>query len=271
MTPIDTRIGLIQRDDNRFLGHSTYEHWVKAWAAPSDANLVAMGIELTPLNREAMRMVCLGGTSPDARVWPLKLSRLLSSWGDPVAGYFGSQLVTAGKVMGPGAVQGAARCLSFLSAQLGDEFTVDEVAKALAAFRAMNAGPIGGFGVPFRPVDERRIALLRFVGDGPLRRRFWRIHEVLDVARPNPNTAPNVGLSFAALLLDSGVLPERCGLATSVLMSHVFLAHAVEAADIEGAQLNAWAPELVKYEGTAARSIGDGAVSTIPMALRRSR
>lgn len=270
MSPIDTRVGLIQRDDNRFCGQSAFQHWVNVWSGPFDANLAALGIELTPLNREAMRLITVASTSPDARVWPLKLSRLLSSWGDATAGYFGSQLVTAGKVMGPGAVLGAAQCLSFLSAHLGEDFTVAEVAARLAEFRAANPGPVGGFGVPFRPADERRVALLGFVGSGPLRRRHWRIHELLDAARPNPQTAPNVGLAFAALLLDAGAPAERCGLVTTLLMSHVFLAHAVEAADTDGAPLNAWPVDAVKYEGVAARTLGERRAANVPAALRRA-
>lgn len=268
MSPIDTRVGLIQRDDNRFCGQSAFQHWVNVWSGPFDANLAALGIELTPLNREAMRLITVASTSPDARVWPLKLSRLLSSWGDATAGYFGSQLVTAGKVMGPGAVRGAARCLAHLASHVGPDFTVAEVAARFAEFRAANPGPVGGFGVPFRPTDERRVALLRFVGDGSLRRRHWRLHEALVDAAPLK--APNVVLSIAALLLDAGVAAERSGLVTTLLMSHVFLAHALEAADTDGAPLNAWPVDAVKYEGVAARTLGERRAANVPAALRRA-
>lgn len=47
-----------------------------------DGILVALGVrEPSPTSREALRLVMLGTMSPDARVWPLKLTRLLASHG----------------------------------------------------------------------------------------------------------------------------------------------------------------------------------------------
>ena len=103
MQPIDTRVGLIVDGDNRYLGRSVFAEWVHLLKDPGDGLLVALGLpEPTAQAREVLGLLVLGLTSPDARVWPLKLTRLLASHGDPLAGYFGAQLVSAGKLMGPG-------------------------------------------------------------------------------------------------------------------------------------------------------------------------
>lgn len=269
MEPITTRVGLIIDGDNRFFGRSVFEEWAQLVRSPSDALLISLGVnELTDVAREGVRLIALCLASPDARVWPLKLTRLLSSWGDPVAGYFGGQLVTAGKVMGPGAGTSAALCLQWLLHQVGEGASQEEVSSAVARWKAENPGPIGGFGVPFREHDERRVALLRFVGDGPISKgRHWRLHhQLVEAMAP---VRPNCAISFSAILLDIGVAPERCGLAFSVLMPHVFLGHALEGSE-DGARLNDWPASHVEYRGTARRQLGDGARAQVHDALRRA-
>lgn len=269
-TPIDTRVGLIVDGDNRFLGRSVFSEWEPEVQSPSDTLLLSLGVrELTDLNREAARLASVCLLSPDARVWPLKLARLLSSRGDAVAGYFGAQLVTAGRVMGPGAGTPAACCLHWVAERAGVDPSADEIRAAVDAFkREAGTHILGGFGVPFRPADERRVALLRFVGEGPLsRRRYWQLHlRLVTALAPKP---PNIVISLAALLLDSGVPAGRCGIAVSVLMSHVFLAHALEAAQTDGA-LASLPRELVGYRGIAARHTSAPGTPAVHPALRRS-
>lgn len=269
MDPILTAVGQIIDGDNRFLGRSVFDGWVHDLQTPNDLLLASFGLQpVTDAHRDAARLISLALTSPDARVWPLKLTRLLSSWGDPLAGYFGAQLLTAGRVMGPGAATLAGKLLHGVGERVGPHPSVEEVSAAIAAWRTSNPGPLGGFGVPFRPVDERRAALIRFVGDGPLSQgRFWQLHLV--IAEALPKVAPNVALAIAALLLDLGLPPGRCGLAVAVLMSHVFLAHAIEGAQRDAA-VHDWPVSRVSYQGAPARATGDGQRAAVPPALQRS-
>jgi hypothetical protein len=50
---------------------------------------------------------------------------------------------------------------------------------------------------------------------------------------------PNIVLPLSALMLDLGFAPERCGDFAGAMMTHVFLAHAVEAAEHDGPWLQA--------------------------------
>lgn len=130
-------------------------------------------------------------------------------------------------------------------------------------------GRFGGFGVPFRPQDERRIGLLRLLQDSPLAEgRYWRLHlQVVAALAPLP---PNCVISLTALLLDIGLHPERCGMAFSVCMAHIYLAHALESAQQDGARLHHLPVETVDYQGIPARCLSEpGPRTPVHPALRR--
>lgn len=256
MEPIETRIGHILDGDNRFLGRSVFDGWALDLVSPTDALMAVLGVrELGPRQREVARVIAICLMSPDARVWPLKLTRLLASHGEPLVGYFGGQLVSAGKLMGPGTGTGAAQGLAWVGAQVGEDPSDETVAQAVAAYRA-RAGRFSGFGVPFRDQDERRTAALRLAGDGPIAAgRYWRLHlQVVTAMHPLP---PNCALTFAAMLLDIGVAAEHVGVAMAALMAHVFLGHALESARQDGARLHTLPAALVAYRGAPPRASGD--------------
>lgn len=253
---IITRAGHIGDDDNRFLGRSVYGELAHEITSASDLLALTLGARIgDDADRDALRFVALAATSPDARVWPVKLCRVLSSYGDPVAGCFGAQLVSAGTVMGPGTAAGCAAGLVFLAERAGPAEGDAGLDAALSAWLAQNDGRFLGFGVPFRPEDERLLALRLLMADHPLAERpFWRLHQrVVAAMARRSNVQPNVVIGIVALLLDLGVAPERCGVALSALMSHVFLAHALEAATTDGATLYALPAAVVDYQGVGAR------------------
>jgi hypothetical protein len=55
------------------------------------------------------------------------------------------------------------------------------------------------------------------------------------------------------MFLDIGIEPERAGVALAVMMSHVFLAHALEAATHDGPRLHSLPAEAVEYRGAPPR------------------
>ncbi len=249
--PITTRVGVILDDDNRFFGRSVFHEWEGETRAPSDLVFAALGVDVDDHVRETLRLVAVCLTSPDARVWPLKLTRVLGSNGDAAAAFFGAQLVSTGRTMGPGTVSGAAALLS-RTAGIADD---DAFAAALADVRAQSGGRLAGFGVPFREQDERLTGLRRLIEARPRHRagRHWR---ALERAVAVVKVAPNVALGVAALLLDCGVRPSLCGLGLSLLMAHVFLGHAVEAGDTDGA-LRALPASAVDYRGPPRRALAN--------------
>jgi hypothetical protein len=267
--PLWTRVGTIVDGDNRYFGRSVFHDWDTRMRESGDALLLALGVgEPDDTARECLRLLVLCTMSPDARVWPLKLARLLASHGDPLAGYFGAQLACTGKIMGPGAVGLAAQLLHAVAEAVGERPDDAAVARAVEDFKLRCGGRLGGFGVPFREVDERRTALLRLAGGALTEGRHWRLHS--QVVAALPQLRPNCAISFAALLLDIGVAVERAGVAQAIVMGHVFLAHAVESAAGDGARLHSLPATAVDYRGTPARDSRDPrAPAQVPAALRR--
>jgi hypothetical protein len=268
--PIDTRVGQIVDGDNRFMGQSMREHWSRALTCQSDSIMAAVGVrDLSPAHREVQRLIAICTLSPDARVWPLKLTRLIASHGDAAMGYFGAQLVSTSKFMGPGAGAHAAKALCAIAAEVGDDPSDEAVARAVKAWLARTGERFAGFGVPFRDDDERRVTLLRLAQGGPLERgRYWRLHKQV-VAAMTP-ARPNCVITFVAMLLDVGVEPEQCGLMIATAMAHVFLAHAIESSRSRDPRAQNLAPEWVEYHGITPRHTQAPGPSAPPHpALRR--
>ena len=250
MNPIETRVGTILLDDNRFFGRSAFHEWMRDARSPTDLVAAALGIDVDNNAREVLRVLSVAVTSPDARVWPLKLTRLLACYGDAAMAFFTAQLVSSGRIMGPGTVAGAAAMLARWTTDDDDTRTA-----FIAAAKTQSKVRLPGFGVPFRQHDERLVGLTAVIDKSPAQHgRHWRAMGILrrDVATFS-DVSPNVSLGVAALLLDLGVAPDMCGLALSMLMSHVFLAHAIEASTTDAA-LQTLPTTTVHYAGPPARS-----------------
>ncbi len=252
---IFTRIGIILDGNNRYLGHATYDDWHARMVTSGDAVLAALGVtRLDATAREVARLATLCLLSPDARVWPLKLTRLVASYGDPLAGVAAGQLVTAGRIMGPNAAQYTAQCLADVGERVRDDDDDATVRRAVDAWKErVPGGRLGGFGVPFRDEDERRVALLRYTEGTPITAgRYWRLHE--RVVRAMAPLKPNIVISLAAMVLDIGIAPDRAGAALSAFMAPVFLAHALESSERDGARLHSLPADVVEYRGAPHRA-----------------
>lgn len=233
------RVGHIGYEDNRFCGASVFGELAHSVRGPGDLLARAFGMAtLTDADREVLRCITLCTTSPDARVWPLKMTRTLASYGNPFAGFFGAQLGNASDRMGPGTTSTAAASLVWIRDRVGDDPTPAAIAAAVADHLATR-GRIAGFGVPFRPEDERLLFLHRMLARHPATRRpAWRLHLlIVDAMRAAEGIEPNVLFPFAALLLDLGLPAHRAGMFISLIMAHTFAAHALEAAEQDGPHL----------------------------------
>jgi hypothetical protein len=255
MTRPIQRAGHIGTDDNRFCGAAVFGELAGAIASPVDLLARAFGLgELNADARELMRCMALCLTSPDARVWPLKLARTLASYGNPFAGFFGAQLVNASDRVGPGAATSAAAALAWIRARVGEAPTTAMIEEAVAAHCATR-GRIAGFGVPFRAEDERVLGLRRLLIDHPATRRpAWRLHvQIAAAMRARDGLEPNIVFPLVALLLDLGLAPHRAGMFLSLIMAHTFAAHALEAADTDGPYLRELPGAVIEDRSTAPR------------------
>lgn len=249
------RVGHIGDDDNRFCGAAVFADLAERFVSPLD--LLGLGFGMPPFDddaREILRCLALCLTSPDARVWPLKMTRLLAAHGNAMAGYFGAQLANFSDRMGPGTASHAAASLRWLQDRLPVDATAEQVAAAVAEHVATR-GRIAGFGVPFRREDERLLALHRLLAGHPaLQRPAWRLHlRVVEAVRASARLEPNIVFPMTALTTDLGLSADRTGLFVSLLMNHTFAAHAVEAAEQDAAHLQTLPPSSIDDRSRAPR------------------
>lgn len=253
MTRPIQRAGHIADDDNRFCGAAVFGELADRVATPID--LLALAFGAPPLDaedREVLRCLALCLTSPDARVWPLKMTRILAAHGNPYAGFFGAQLGNVSDKMGPGTTSFAAESLEWIAARAAEH----GIAAAVAA-HAAERGRLAGFGVPFRKHDERLLGLHRLLaGHRATRGAMWQLHvQIIELVRAELGLEPNLVFPMTALLLDLGLPARRIGLFVSIVMAHTFAAHALEAADQDGPELRRLPDEVIEYRGRSRRSL----------------
>ncbi len=194
-------------------------------------------------------------TFADPRIWPLKISRLVSSYGRFIPGLAAGYLSIDGASIGPGVCDAASRLLrEVFDGVDGRVEDADSVARA-ARETVARTPRLAGFGVAFRPTDERVVALRRCVlARGRDRGPYWRVFEALVTAvRQERRLEPNIGAASAAALLDMGFEGDVLGALAETFSLPTFLANAIEAATEPAAMLRALPVERVDYVGVAPR------------------
>jgi hypothetical protein len=247
MTRPITRAGHIAYGRNRFCGADVFDTLAHEVRTPIDLLIRSFGGRtLDDEDREVLRCVSLALTSPDARVWPLKLTRVLASHGNLFAGFYGAQLANFTDIIGPNAATSCARALATIAA-------ATDIDAAVARFLERKQ-VIGGFGVPFREEDERLVELERLLANHPItHRKPWLVSRALARAlRQRNNVRPNVVSALAAIVLDLAIAPHRAGLFVGVMMAHTYAAHTLEACD-DDARLRELDFRHVDFRGRAPR------------------
>jgi hypothetical protein len=164
-------------------------------------------------------------------------------------------LLFLSQAVGPLTASGAAAMLVRLRAALaergGEPATLEEALRALRAEQPR----LPGLGVPFRPVDERLVALrARVEARGRANGAYWQLFERVDAASPHAfGVRPNISMAFAAVMLDLGIAPEQIGLLGVVLMAPNFVAVTWEAARRRSPLLQKLPDERVAYIGRPPR------------------
>lgn len=251
------RAGHIGTDDNRFCGSAVFAELATRVADPTALLCLAFGMPLPDADgREVLRCACLSVTSPDARVWPLKMTRVLSSYRNPYAGFFGAQLANFSDRMGPGTATHAALSLCWIAERLESTGQpTDEQVAAVVAEHLASRGRIAGFGVPFRKEDERLLGLLRLLsGHSSQRGRFWQLHlRVVAAMRQREGLEPNIVIALVALFLDLGLPAARAGMFLTSMMAQNFAAHALEASERDTAILQELEPRFLEDQSPPLR------------------
>ena len=252
-----TKIGHIGFGDHRFRGRSVLNDLIDR-ADPLEVTWLGItGKTLSPEDKQLLSWMTTAAVAADARVWPLKISRILSSYGNPYAGFFGAQLATPSDRIGAGSLSKASLALQTIlneldlrSLEINEENVKPILLNYLETYPVLN-----GFGVPFRKKDERLEAfLVRFKGHPSEQKPHWKLTSVLiSLMSELKGVQPNFGIAVAALLMDMGITADLTPFVCSVvIMCPCFSSHAVEGAQKE---FRHWSEiREITYEGKPRRS-----------------
>jgi citrate synthase len=254
---IRTRVAKHLFGENLFFGYQTLAGLVGQETMTGIVAIAVKGRRPTESERRALDAIAVISTSADPHIWPLKLLRLVSSYGSVLAGYCAGQLTIEGERIGYWISGYAAAVLAELRGAVGDRMEdPTAVADAVAAqMGRAGRGRVIGFGVPLRKSDERMDALKAYVArEGLDRGAHWRLQEALaDHVRRERGIPPNVGLGIGAVLLDLGYTPHQISALAHFLAQGVFVANALEAAEQRSPEMQKLADEHVDYVGPPRR------------------
>jgi hypothetical protein len=253
--PIPTRVGHAGWTDHRHFGYSLFEELAGNVSSTGLIVLAATGEKIDDDSCAMLDDVATILTVADPRIYPLKLVRLATAYGDPLAGLSTAVAAMQGAIVGPQISQNAAFLLREIADELGDEPLDSPSLRRIIDGHFERKGRISGFGVPFRHVDERATALAgRVLSRGRAEGRYWKLQEkIAEIILNTRNLACNVGLPVAGLSLDMGFCPEDLSALYTGLTMNVFLANAVEGAAQAPAVLRRLPVSSVEYTGKALR------------------
>lgn len=249
---ISTKSGHWGWDEHRYFGLRVFEQLAGSESFTNLNALSVLGRRLSDADCGVLEDIAACMTLADPRIWPLKLTRVVASFGGTTAGAAAGLLIEEEARIGPWSSAKAAELL----AQLHPSFMASpaEGEDAVRAHLAQHPF-VWGFGTPFRKRDERLVAFWACL-ERRQRRHLPYMRTLDAIARivtPARHAQPNMGMASAAALLDLGLEVGEVGPLTTVLMQHMFFAHAVEGARQAPAVLQRLPTESIHYKGPAPR------------------
>ncbi len=251
---LPTRVGHAEWGDNRYFGFSVGSELAGAETVSGLIALATAGRRLVPEERAVLDDIAVAMTVADARIWPLKMTRVVSSYGGSLAAVAVANVCLEEAYVGHWTSGEAAVLLSALREE-APELTVAAMREPLDR-RFREGARLVGFGVPFRPEDERlrmlRECLARRGRTGLL---YWRTLEAASgAARLLRSLEPNIGLAVAAACLDLGFTPRQISLLCVALGQTDYFANAVEGAEQCPAALRRIPDDAIEYVGKTDRT-----------------
>lgn len=254
---ITTRVGYTEMTDHRFCGRSVMNDLCGSLSFSALNVLAITGRSLSPDEANLFDELCAAGSAPDGRAWPLKLVRIISSYGGFYSGVAATQLCMEGvAAIGPWLTQASAEAILDYEACCADAGGDGE-----AGFRKLleRRKRLRGWGVPLRARDERYLRMEQsIVTRGRDRLPHWSAMRALsDLLRKHKQIEPNVSAGFGAALLDLGFTPEQIAPLGCVAINHMFVAHAAESSRERYPEYQRLAEQDIAYTGPPARALPD--------------
>lgn len=252
---IVSRVAALGFPEHRFRGHAVFG---ELFGHESTSSLIAMAVagrRLSAGEAAVLDEIAAATLVGDPRIWPLKLIRIVASYGGLLAGYAAGHAAIEGDRIGPPITRHAAEMLVEIRNAVGDQIDDRTVLEREARAFLSKRKRLIGYGIPFRPYDERYVVLReRMVARGRAELPYFRVHDVLsDVVRQERSLPPNAGIGVAAILLDMGFSPAELAAIFHFINQPVFIANAYEAAQQRSPELRELPTASIAYAGRPAR------------------
>jgi hypothetical protein len=253
---VTTKVARAGHDDHRYFGYGAIRDLLGKETYAGVTAMAVCGRRVSREDRQMLDDLSVIMCAADPRIWPLKLTRLLASYGGVLAAFGGGQLCIEGDLIGPWTTRYAAETFVELRRLIGDRLDDDLFVEAEMKGLLQRKKRLVGYGVPFRERDERLDAVRAEVEKrGWHVRPFWRLQEAFSIlVRSERNLGPNLGAGVSALLLDMGFTTEEVPAVTIFINQNCFVANAVEGARQKPAILRALPEHTVTYVGVPPRT-----------------
>ena len=251
---LPTRLAYASWKEHRFRGRLLFgeilgqtSFW-QLWSFALDGPVLQDGDE------KVLDALAICNSAADPRIPPMKLIRLLSSYGGVMAA-IGAAFVAQEKAwIGTWTLGSAARDLVDIADVVGVNPSTKAIRELLDAW-FVKGRRLRGFGIPARPQDERVAALRRYLEERRrLDRPFWRLlQNTAEIMQERARLPVNIAAASAASALDIGFTPHQIGILAIAFAQHAFVGNAVEGAAQAPAVLRELPAGCVDYVGPPPR------------------
>ncbi|MEM7158118.1 MAG: hypothetical protein AAF799_35075 [Myxococcota bacterium] len=247
---IVTHVGHASWGDNLYRGYGVLNDLAGTDGFWSMISMSLGGPRLEPRQCRVLDELSTCSFAADPRVWPMKAVRMGAAYGSVTAGLCVGLLAVDHARMGPAIAGGAAKIFVGLMPP-GEPMPPTEGLHTELDALVASGSRLDGFGVPFRPRDERVDALRRCMAahpedEGP----YWRLMNAVDEYLAAHHRLPiNIAGAAAAVALDLGFRPRQITHLPAALLLSNFLANAYEGAAQRPAVLQRLPDAVIEYVG----------------------
>lgn len=238
-----------------------HDHKLQGWNVFADLDgehhysllsIYLSGRKLDPQSCTILDKIAQVCAVADPRIWPLKVTRLISAYGRYLPAIAAAQVFLPEVNLGPAVIAKTASQFLKIQQTVGKSIHTENIEKALLELLNTQTTLLG-WGVPARNHDERYHELKAWYQlHGHINRYFWRLlMEMEPTLQKVKGLKPNASAIISAILLDLDFSPEQANIFMLSFLYSAFLTNALEGANQQPAILRKLPANTTVYRGTS--------------------
>ena len=242
-------------EDHQFWGYEVFHELLGRESWGSLLILSITGRRISSEEQKIIDDIAVINAMADPRIWPLKITSLVASYGDPVISTMVGSLMLNKAIIGPGTIGTSAELLMLIHDSVGTDALKNKKILAEKITEILKTSRLYGFGVAFRPEDERLQNLKKCVAqNNRTHLPYWRLLDaVSEVVFQIKGIKPNIASGTAAVLLDMGFSPSDIKMISVALFQTSFFANAVDGISRNAEVMRCLPKDRIQYVGRALR------------------